>query len=243
MATVRSTGDVITASVWNAVLAQLTDDGGTYSGAFNGSTVAGTTGSFSSTLAVTGATTLSGATTVNAAAARGVVITRAGADVGLQLESSGGSGKAYAITSQTTGILSIQDDGDATPRIELSGNNVNLVATDGVTNANYYNSATAPGSWSGSGTDGRPVAWRMSSTGRVTRVRAEMADEVDKGQARGDVARREDTLRQGPDVRGLDNGTTTLDDLGLDRRRLAEWPRAGRARGLYWLFSRVVAMR
>lgn len=61
MATTRASGYVVTAAVWNAVLNKLTDDGNTYSGAFNGSSVAGTTGSFSSTLAVTGASTLTGA--------------------------------------------------------------------------------------------------------------------------------------------------------------------------------------
>jgi hypothetical protein len=57
MATTRATSYVVTAAVWNAVLSRLTDDGVTFSGAFNGSTVAGTTGTFSSTLAVTGAAT------------------------------------------------------------------------------------------------------------------------------------------------------------------------------------------
>lgn len=55
MATTRSNGYVVTAAVWNAVLSRLTDDGATFSGAVNGST-----GAFSSTLAVTGASTLTG---------------------------------------------------------------------------------------------------------------------------------------------------------------------------------------
>ena len=67
MATARASGYVVTHTVWNAVLAQLTDDGGTYSGAFNGSTVAGTTGSFSSTLAVTGAVTMGSTLALTAA--------------------------------------------------------------------------------------------------------------------------------------------------------------------------------
>lgn len=142
MATARASGYVVTHTVWNAVLAQLTDDGGIYSGAFNGSTVTGTTGSFSSTLAVTGASTLSGVVTVNAADTRGFRISRSAANAGMYIQSSGGSGKAYSLVSDTSGVFAIQDDADATPRIQLSGNNIDFAASSGVTNANYYNSAT-----------------------------------------------------------------------------------------------------
>ena len=57
MATTRATSYVVTAAVWNAVLSRLTDDGITFSGNVNGGSIAGTTGSLSSTLAVTGAAT------------------------------------------------------------------------------------------------------------------------------------------------------------------------------------------
>ena len=43
MATTRASGYVVTHTVWNDVLSGLTDNGQTYSGAFAGSTVAGTT--------------------------------------------------------------------------------------------------------------------------------------------------------------------------------------------------------
>lgn len=56
----------------------------------------------------------------------------------------------------------------------------------------------------------------------IVRAEMRMADEVDKGQARGDVQ----TVggdRKSIIVHDSDNGAATLDDLGLDRRRLAEW--------------------
>jgi hypothetical protein len=50
-----------------------------------------------------------------------------------------------------------------------------------------------------------------------------MADEIDAGQARGDLQTREENLKRGSEVRHSDIGGTTLSDLGVDRRRLDEW--------------------
>lgn len=57
----------------------------------------------------------------------------------------------------------------------------------------------------------------------ITRAEIRMADEIDRGQASGEVATRQSTLRQGPDVRSPDNGTATYEDMGLSRQRVAEW--------------------
>lgn len=48
-----------------------------------------------------------------------------------------------------------------------------------------------------------------------------MADEIDRGQASGDLARR-DFGGANIGVRGSDTAAT-YDDIGLDRRRVAEW--------------------
>lgn len=66
--------------------------------------------------------------TVSAADTRGIQITRTGADAGLSIESSG-SGKVYGIVANTSGGLRIQDDSDSTPRVELTGDDVNIVGT------------------------------------------------------------------------------------------------------------------
>lgn len=50
----------------------------------------------------------------------------------------------------------------------------------------------------------------------ITRAEMRMADEIDKGQASGQLAKKNETYVQGSDI-------STLDDLGLDRRRVAEW--------------------
>ena len=71
----------------------------------------------------------SGVVTVTAANTRGVQITRSGANAGLSITSSGGSGKTYGIVSDTTGALLIQDDSDSTPQIKLSGNDATITAT------------------------------------------------------------------------------------------------------------------
>jgi phage N-6-adenine-methyltransferase len=57
----------------------------------------------------------------------------------------------------------------------------------------------------------------------MKRAEIRMADEIDAAQARGEVARPTDSLRQNTVVQSSDNGATTFDDLGLDRRRVAEW--------------------
>jgi len=149
MATQRAAGYVVTHTVWNAVLAQLTDDGGTYSGAFNGSSVTGTTGSFSSTLAVTGATTCaaltaSGIIGTTAADGRAIRISRSGSNpAGLSI-ANGDRTYAIGIDSGSSSKLVIQEDSDGSPRIDVnaSANQVGFVATAGVTNANYYLNAT-----------------------------------------------------------------------------------------------------
>lgn len=55
----------------------------------------------------------------------------------------------------------------------------------------------------------------------ITRAEMRMADEIDRGQASGDVS------VAGGDrqtiVRSPDNAPATFDDLGIDRRRVAEW--------------------
>lgn len=150
MATTRSAGYVVTAAVWNAVLSRLTDDGVTFSGNVNGGSIAGTTGSFSSTLAVTGAVTLSstlaasGVATFSAGANRAVVIDRSGtSDVGLQIANDT---RTYGIAIDSGGShrLVIQEDADGSPRVQVdaANNQIGFAATAGVTNANYYNSAT-----------------------------------------------------------------------------------------------------
>lgn len=80
----------------------------------------------------------SGVVTVTAADTRGIQITRSGADAGLSLTSSGGSGKTYGIVSNTSGGLQIRDDADGTPRIEISGNNVTITATGTVATAGNH---------------------------------------------------------------------------------------------------------
>jgi hypothetical protein len=50
-----------------------------------------------------------------------------------------------------------------------------------------------------------------------------IAREHDAAQERGEVAVRADSLRRGSDVRAADIGPPANDELGLDRRRLAEW--------------------
>ena len=49
-----------------------------------------------------------------------------------------------------------------------------------------------------------------------------MADEIDRGQASGEVARKHDNQHT-MDVRGADNHAATYDDLGITRQRVAEW--------------------
>lgn len=71
----------------------------------------------------------SGVITVTAANTRGVQIARSGANAGLSIASSGGSGKTYGIVSDTTGALLIQDDSDSTPQVKLTGNDITATLT------------------------------------------------------------------------------------------------------------------
>lgn len=85
MATSRASGYVVTATVWNAVLSRLTDDGVTFSGNFNGGSVAGTTGAFT-----TGVATGTGAVASAAYAFKGYLNdANVGANGGVYLEQDG----------------------------------------------------------------------------------------------------------------------------------------------------------
>ena len=53
----------------------------------------------------------------------------------------------------------------------------------------------------------------------IVRAEMRMADEVDRGQANGEVASAGDS----PSVRASDNQAITYEALGIDRRRVAEW--------------------
>ncbi|MGE0463432.1 MAG: hypothetical protein AB7Q16_18880 [Vicinamibacterales bacterium] len=113
-------------------------------GTYNGQTIS-SAASLTGTLAVAGATTLSGVATVNAANNRGLVITRASADAGLTITSTGGSGTAYALVSESSsGAFRVQHDSDGNPRVVLYGsaNTIELAATGGVENTTFYKSAT-----------------------------------------------------------------------------------------------------
>lgn len=74
---------------------------------------------------------LSGVVTISAANARGLVITRASADAGMSIASTGGSGDTYAIVSTTAGELRIQDDTDGSPRFQLGAGEAASVVTTG----------------------------------------------------------------------------------------------------------------
>lgn len=71
----------------------------------------------------------SGTVTITAAATRGLQISRSGANAGMSIASTGGSGKTYGFVSDTSGALLIQDDADSTPQIKLSGNDITQTAT------------------------------------------------------------------------------------------------------------------
>ena len=63
--------------------------------------------------------------TISTASTRGLQISRASAEAGLSISSTGGSGKTWGFGSTTTGTLVIQDDSDASPKIQLgTGDNV-----------------------------------------------------------------------------------------------------------------------
>lgn len=103
----------------------------------------------------------SGVITVTAANTRGVQISRSSAEAGLSIASTGGSGKTYGILSNTSGALRIQDDSDATPRIELTGNDINLTATGVVA---VTNNATVGGTFGVTGASTLTGAATLSST-------------------------------------------------------------------------------
>lgn len=67
---------------------------------------------------------LNGVVTIAAADSRGFRITRASADGGMSIASSGGSGKTYGLVSTTTGQFQIRDDSDGTPRLALVGEDI-----------------------------------------------------------------------------------------------------------------------
>jgi hypothetical protein len=50
-----------------------------------------------------------------------------------------------------------------------------------------------------------------------------MANEIDRGQASGEVATRQDTLAQNTDARASGNGAAKLSDLGISSQRVSEW--------------------
>src|SRR5262249_21476525 len=54
----------------------------------------------------------------------------------------------------------------------------------------------------------------------IVRAEMRMADEVDRGQQRGEVSRKD---RHPGSVRAADTEPTTLDELGVSRQRLSEW--------------------
>lgn len=70
-----------------------------------------------------------GVVAITAASTRGLTISRASAEAGLSIASTGGSGKTYGIASNTSGALLIRDDADGTPNITISGNDVTTTAT------------------------------------------------------------------------------------------------------------------
>jgi hypothetical protein len=79
--------------------------------------------------------------TVGGASTRSLVLSRSGSvDVGMQLTNSL---KTFAIINDSTGALKIHDDSDGSPSLFFNGNNVVFGATAGVSNTNYYTSATA----------------------------------------------------------------------------------------------------
>lgn len=161
MATTRATGYVVTASVWNAVLSRLTDDGVTFSGNFNGGSVAGTTGAFSSTLAVTGGSTFSGSVTCQAstgvplvaftnASALGLrVAGRSSDDIGsIQMSNNAGSTIYLTVLSGSSGPS--YDTGSSSRLHSFLGGAVKSAAQPGFL---AYNSASDTGVTSGSTVD------------------------------------------------------------------------------------------
>lgn len=146
MATPRSSGYVVTHTVWNAVLSSLTDDGLTFSGNFNGGSVAGTTAAFSSTLAVTGAATFGNGISLTANTSANSLVSRGrsadnisqipftsndaastygyvrGSASGLQLLDSAGTARVTVTTAGTTtaGPVLAADGSAAAPSLSFA---------------------------------------------------------------------------------------------------------------------------
>ena len=76
----------------------------------------------------------------------------------------------------------------------------------------------------------------------IVRAEMRMADEIDRGQERGEVARAQDGTSIRDLVQGSDKVPATYEDLGLDRRRVAEWRETRDAKhSTRWLCSRRIA--
>lgn len=79
---------------------------------------------------------------------RGIHVDAASAAAGIQIKSTGGSGKAYGLVSDTSGHFNIQDDADSDPLIRLSGTDasVQVSATGGYRVSTYarIGSTSAP---------------------------------------------------------------------------------------------------
>lgn len=73
-----------------------------------------------STLRATFGTT--GVLTLEGASVRPLIVTQAGSDSGISINSTGGSGKNYALVSTSTGEFNIQDDSDGSPLFRILGN-------------------------------------------------------------------------------------------------------------------------
>jgi hypothetical protein len=78
--------------------------------------------------------------TVGGASSRGLLISRSGSvDAGMTFMNSL---KTFAIVNDSTGAFKIQDDSDGSPVISLNGNTLIFAATAGVSNNDFYHSAT-----------------------------------------------------------------------------------------------------
>jgi N6-adenosine-specific RNA methylase IME4 len=65
----------------------------------------------------------------------------------------------------------------------------------------------------------------------IKTARLRFADEIDRGQAKGQIAKREDTLRVGPVRHTSANGTAGIDEV-VSHQRLTEWRQVRKAGGL-----------
>jgi hypothetical protein len=134
---------------WDMTLAGLIIViGGTWVSTSTGISTTGTM-SVSGASTLTGAVSIGGVTTISAAAVRGLLVSRSGADAGIQISSGGGSGTAYALLSDTAGNGVWQHDADANPQIAMNGaaNTIAFAATGGFSFANgrINSNASQPG--------------------------------------------------------------------------------------------------